>query len=123
MVTFADPEVKDRIRAFSDPEINARIDKEMNIRLQWYANKSSHEIRQRLNELADEPTVESVLESRATLLAMTGAVLGTKPGPEVIAKLRKLSVRSRGEIERERKLLTTCLNRGTEDTEIGRKLN
>jgi hypothetical protein len=122
MVTLDEVDIKDRIRSCSDPDVNARIDKEINIRLQWYATKSKGEIRQRLSELDTEPSVESVLESRASLLAMTGAVFGTKPGHELIAKLRKLGVRSRAEIDRERRTLSASMDRGDVATDRHQRL-
>lgn len=105
----------DRIRALSDPEVNARIDKDIDIRIEHYSNQSNEEISKRIAQLANEVSIELVLESRASLLALTGAVFGTQPTKEVIAKLRRLNVRTHGEIERERSALQTFVNYGQED--------
>jgi hypothetical protein len=105
----------DRIRAMSDPEINARIDKDTDIHIEWYSNQSNEEIAKRISQLANEVTIELVLESRASLLALTGAMFGTQPTKQTIAKLRRLNVRTRSEIDRERSALQMFVNYGREE--------
>jgi hypothetical protein len=94
-------ESPDRIRAICDQSINARIDHDIVVRLQAYSQRPRTDIESRIRDLEREIPVERVLESRAALLAFTGATLGTTPGKDLIFRLRRMGVRTRAEIERE----------------------
>jgi hypothetical protein len=95
----------DRIRAVTAPEINARIDKESQIRIWWYATRSRDELDRRFAELDEECYIEHYLESKSSLLALSGMILGAPQGKDVVTMLRKIGVRTRTEIDHERHAL------------------
>lgn len=114
----------DRVRAHTDPGINAAIDAQTAHFLRLYAKADPAEIAYRLDELDREWDVERVLEANAATVSLAGLVLGTFGSrkwfvlPTVVAgflllhavqgwcpplpALRRLGVRTRKEIERER---------------------
>jgi len=69
-------ENKDRIRANTSEEINAQIDSETDARVREFASKSNSEITSRIDELDHEWDIERTLETNASLLALSGLVLG-----------------------------------------------
>ncbi len=97
----------DRIRAATPADINARIDKDTEMRVWWHATRSHDELAKRQRELDQEPCVERVLSENVSLLALTGNVLGSPhpSGKDVLQMLRRLGVRTVSEIEAERHAL------------------
>ncbi len=115
----------DRVRRNTSETINERLDREMRNRVRYYAECDRAEITERIGELEREWDVERVLETNASALALTGLglSLATKnkkwllvPGVVLsflmqhavqgwcppLPVLRRLGVRSREEIEREK---------------------
>ncbi len=114
----------DRVRANTSEEINRRIDREMDARVQEYARRSPEDITRRINELDREWDMERLLETNASALAFTGLVLGVThskrwlivPGIVLpflfqhavqgwcppVPVFRRLGVRTREEIDREK---------------------
>jgi len=114
----------DRVRANTSEEINRRLDRELAARVRGYEQKSPDEITGRINELDREWDVERWLETNASAIAFTGLVLGVThskkwflvPGIVLpflfqhavqgwcppIPVLRRLGVRTREEIDREK---------------------
>lgn len=66
----------DRVRANTSDEINARLDREMRARLDYYKTADNWEIEQRIEELEREWDIERVLEANAASLALAGLTLG-----------------------------------------------
>lgn len=117
-------ERKDRVRENTPAEINARIDAETRASVREYSARGLPEITARITELDREWDVERVLETNAAALALTGLVLGTTrdrrwlllPGIVLpfllqhalqgwcppIEVIRRLGIRTRREIDRER---------------------
>ena len=99
----------DRIRAATPAEINARIDKDTEMRVWWHASRSRDELVRRLAEIDEELPIERVLSENTALLALTGTVLGVagaQPGGrDVLLMLRRLGVRTQSEIDGERHAL------------------
>jgi len=114
----------DRVRANTSEEVNRRLDRELAARVRGYEQKSPDEITGRINELDREWDVERWLETNASAIAFTGLVLGVThskkwlllPGIVLpflfqhavqgwcppIPVLRRLGVRTREEIDREK---------------------
>lgn len=115
---------RDRVRENTAPEINARIDAGTEASIREYAARDIPEISARISELDREWDVELVLETNAAALALAGlavgvtrdrrwlllpavvlpflfqhAVQGWCPPIEIV---RRLGVRTRREIDRER---------------------
>lgn len=117
-------ESTDRVRANTDEKINRRIDREIEARVQEYAQRTPRDITRRINELDREWDIERVLETNASALAFTGLVLGVTQNkrwlwlPSIVLPflfqhavqgwcppvpiLRRLGVRTRQEIDREK---------------------
>jgi hypothetical protein len=115
---------KHRVRANTLAAVNRRLDNEADARVRDYANKSSAEITHRIAELDREWDVERLLETNASALAFTGLALGVThskkwliiPGIVLpflfqhavqgwcppIPIFRRLGVRTREEIDREK---------------------
>jgi hypothetical protein len=115
---------KDRVRANTRPEINEKIDKEMERRIKFFAAQDKETISERIAELDREWDIERSLETNAAVAALTGMVLGAFVSrrwylmPAVVAGFllqhaiqgwcppvplfRKMRVRTRTEIEQER---------------------
>ncbi|MBA3685882.1 MAG: hypothetical protein H0W72_11675 [Planctomycetes bacterium] len=100
----------DRIRKQTDQAINARIDRDTDIRIMWYADRPAGEVNLRLGELDEEWDMERVLASNGSLLALTGAVLGCPAVKDLVPLLRRLGIRTRREIDRERQALRRLVN-------------
>jgi len=117
----------DRVRERTKPEINDRIDAGIRETVTRYATATPREISQRIGELEAEWDIERVLETNAASLALSGvlsAALGRRRGLVLAAGvlgfllyhatqgwcpplpiLRRLGVRTRREIEREKFVL------------------
>lgn len=115
---------EDRVRANTKPEINERIDREMERRLRFYAVQDPAVISERLAELDREWDIERLLEANVATLSLLGVLLGVSRSriwfllPLVVSGfflqhaiqgwcppvplLRSLGARTRLEIERER---------------------
>ena len=114
----------DRVRANTSEEVNCRIDRETDERVREYAHRSPDDITRRMNELDREWDIERLLETNASSIAFAGLVLGVThsrkwlivPGIVLpflfqhavqgwcppIPVLRRLGVRTRKEIDREK---------------------
>lgn len=66
----------DRIRANTSQEINHQIDSEIDASVREFASKSDRKITDRINELDQEWDIERTLETNASLIALSGLVLG-----------------------------------------------
>ena len=117
-------ETADRVRANTSEEINRRIDQEIEDRVRGYAKRSRSEITRRIEELDREWDMERLLETNASAIAFTGLALGLThskkwlivPGIVLpflfqhaiqgwcppVPVFRRLGVRTREEIDRER---------------------
>ena len=114
----------DRVRAHSPERANQRIDNEIKQRIASFARRERSEITRRIGELDREWDMERLLEMNASTLAFLGLALGVTqskkwlflPGVVLpflfqhaiqgwcppIPILRRLGVRTRGEIDREK---------------------
>lgn len=114
----------DRVRRFTAPAVNRAIDRETDRNITRYAAMSDHRIRERIRELDQQWDVERVLELHAAALSLAGLVLALQgqrrwlilPGLVMgflmqhavqgwcppLPVLRRLGVRTRGEIDREK---------------------
>lgn len=117
-------EKADRVRANTSEEINRRIDREIDARVREYADRNPDDITRRIGELDREWDMERLLETNASTVAFTGLVLGVThskkwlivPGIVLpflfqhavqgwcppVPVLRRLGVRTRKEINREK---------------------
>jgi hypothetical protein len=114
----------DRVRRNTGDEVNAGIDREIEGRVAGYAAAGREEITRRIEELDREWDMERVLETNAAALAFVGVALGATRGrrwlilPGVVTAFlfqhavqgwcppvpvfRRLGVRTRKEIDREK---------------------
>jgi len=114
----------DRVRENTSDETNRQIDNETVARVEEYSQRSKAEITRRIEELDREWDVERLLETNASVLALSGLVLGAThskkwlivPGIVLpfllqhaiqgwcppIPIFRRLGVRTRQEIDREK---------------------
>lgn len=121
----------DRVRRATPEERNLEIDRRTDLSIQRYTNAAPGDIRKRIADLDREWDVERVLEVNASTLALTGLVLGLTvnrrwfalPGVVLpfllqhglqgwcppLPVLRRLGVRTRGEIDREKHALQEAL--------------
>jgi hypothetical protein len=117
----------DRVRANTIPEVNRRIDDQIERNIRHYAGQTKEEISRRIQELDQEWDIERVLETMASSFSLTGIVLGSTVDkrwflfPAVVLSLlllhaiqgwcppvpilRRLGIRTREEIDRERYVL------------------
>jgi hypothetical protein len=117
-------ETADRVRANTSEEINRRIDQKIEDRVREYARRSQSDITGRIEELDREWDMERLLETNASAIAFTGLALGLThskkwlivPGIVLpflfqhavqgwcppVPLFRRLGVRTREEIDRER---------------------
>lgn len=122
---------EDRVRRSTSPAINRRIDRRTDANIRQFARKGSEQIRERIRALDREWGIERVLEFNASTLALSGLVLGVTtdrrwlwlPGivlPFLLQHalqgwcpplpiLRRLGVRTRAEIDREKYALMALL--------------
>lgn len=118
------PNESDRVRANTAIEINEKIDRQITESVRFYSAKSEDKITQRIHDLEREWDMERLLETNASALAFTGLVLGVirnkkwlfLPGIVLpfllqhavqgwcppVPLFRRLGVRTREEIEREK---------------------
>lgn len=128
----------DRVRAATSHNVNASIDRQVMRSVQRYAAKSPQAVARRIDELDREWDIERTLELNASTLALTGLALGVivnrkwliVPGivlPFLLQHalqgwcpplpiLRRLGVRTREEIDREKYALK-ALRGDFEDTD------
>lgn len=114
----------DRVRSNTPTSFNQRIDQAIADHVYDYATKSDAEISHRIAELDQEWTTERVLELNAPILAFTGLILGITVHPNwfwlpglvlpflaqhaiqgwcpPLPLIRRLGVRTRKEIDREK---------------------
>ena len=117
-------ETADRVRANTSEEINRRIDQEIEARVREYSTRSPSDITGRIEELDREWDMERLLETNASAIAFAGLALGLThskkwlivPGIVLpflfqhavqgwcppVPVFRRLGVRTREEIDRER---------------------
>jgi len=125
----------DRVRRFTPREINRAIDRETNRSITRHAAMSDQCIRERIRALDREWDVERVLETHAAVLGLAGMTLAARGDrrwlalPAVVLAfllqhslqgwcpplpvLRRLGVRTRGEIDREKFTLLSLLETGS----------
>lgn len=77
MPTENDQLDKDRVRRQTRSEVAAEIDDKTRRNIRYYAVQPREELDRRIAELERERDMEQVLETNASILAATGAVLGT----------------------------------------------
>lgn len=121
----------ERVRANTATEINCRIDRQIEENVQRYAAQSKEAISHRVWELEQEWDIERVLELMASALSLTGITLSITRSKSWIAVpglvlsfllvhaiqgwcppvpiLRRLGVRTREEIDRERYALKVLI--------------
>ncbi|MGZ8193178.1 MAG: hypothetical protein ACXWTW_06490 [Methylobacter sp.] len=121
----------DRVRSSTAAHVNEEIDYQTDVNIQRYKSKSKAEILERINMLDQEWDIERVLEVNASTLALTGLALGLTTNrkwfllPGIVLPfllqhglqgwcpplplLRRLGIRTRGEIDREKYALKARL--------------
>lgn len=121
----------DRVRRSTAFELNQKIDSDIDASITQHRHGSREDIMRRIEALDKEWDVERVLEANASSLALTGLVLGLTvdrkwfflPGLVLpfllqhalqgwcppLPVLRRLGVRTRGEIDREKYALKDLL--------------
>ena len=134
-LTYAeDPtsESADRVRRSTDIEVNRRIDRQTDGNIQSYSGLGRDAVLRRIEVLDREWDVERVLEVNAPMLALSGLVLGVTVNkkwlllPAIVLSfllqhglqgwcpplpiLRRLGIRTRGEIDREKYALKASLD-------------
>lgn len=114
----------DRVRENTSAEVNRQLDREMQNRVRYYAGCDAAEISGRIEELEREWDMERLLETNASILALSGVALAALHSkkwlivPGVVTSFlfqhavqgwcppvpvfRRLGVRTRKEIEREK---------------------
>jgi hypothetical protein len=113
----------DRVRAYTDPQVNQKIDSQIEERIRFYATQPRDVISARIEELDQESDIERYLETNAAALALGGVVLGMvrrkwlilsatvlgfllqhaiKGWCPPIPFMRKMGIRTRREIDREK---------------------
>lgn len=129
------PPSADRVRLATSAHINEEIDRQTDRMIRLFSNRSAAAIHRRVRELDREWDVERVLEVNASTLALTGLVLGMKLNRNwlfltggvlgflllhglqgwcpPLPVLRRLGVRTRGEIDREKYALLGMLDQQT----------
>ena len=117
-------ETADRVRANTAQKVNQTLDDEAAQRVQEFEHRSAEEITRRIEELDREWDTERILEMNASALAFTGIILGITRNrkwlilPSIVLPflfqhavqgwcpplpiLRRLGVRSRNGIDREK---------------------
>jgi hypothetical protein len=122
MTTFARP--WDRVREHSSDEANRRIDRDTDNSIRRYSELSDLAVARHIEELDREWDIERMLQMNASMLALSGLVLGATRSPRWLLVpatvlpfllqhavqgwcppmpvLRRLGFRTRSEIDRER---------------------
>ncbi|TCS33072.1 hypothetical protein EDC30_11813 [Paucimonas lemoignei] len=136
MFTYAEDPTKfsaDRVRRSTAIDLNDRIDRVTESNIQRYANSNHSTILKRIEELDKEWDVERVLEVNASTLALTGLALSLTVNKKWLALpavvmgflfqhgvqgwcpplpiLRRLGIRTRSEIDREKYALKDLMAR------------
>ncbi len=115
---------EDRVRQSTATEVNQRLDEQLASRIRLYSKSEPDEINRRIAELDREWDMERVLQTNAATLALLGTILGIcgarrwlllpalvtgfllehsiKGWCPPVPVLRRLGVRTRLEIEKER---------------------
>jgi hypothetical protein len=123
----------DRVRRSTAAALNAQIDRQTDLNIERYSRMNHVTITDRIDTLDREWDIERVLEVNASTLALTGLVLGLTvnrkwfalPGVVLpfllqhglqgwcppLPVLRRMGVRTRGEIDREKYALKAVLER------------
>ena len=118
------PNEINRVRRNTTPETLARIDNKIEENIRFYATQPEHVISRRIDELEAEWSIERWLETNASSLALTSLLLGLTVSKKwllitsgvlgflllhavegwcpPVPVLRKLGIRTRGEIDREK---------------------
>jgi hypothetical protein len=137
MTDITEPE---RVRANTAAQVNRRIDQQIEENVRRYTDKSPEEIARRIWELDQEWDIERVLQAMASSFSLLGIALSLTsdrrwivlPGVVLsflllhavqgwcppVPVLRRLGVRTRAEIDRERYALTGLIGvfpRGAEE--------
>lgn len=121
----------DRVRAKTADYVNERIDRRIETNVRYYSGRPRAEISRRIRELEREWDIERVLELMASSLSLAGLTLGATKNrawfllPTVVLSfllmhavqgwcppvpvLRRLGIRTREEIERERYALKALI--------------
>jgi hypothetical protein len=124
MLEYHNRSEPDRVRANTAPEINASIDRKIEENVRYYSGQPKAKVARRIRELGEEWDIERVLQAMAASLSLTGITLGATSNrrwfllPTLIMSfllvhaiqgwcppvplLRRLGVRTRVEIDRER---------------------
>ena len=114
----------DPVRSRTRPDVMERIDSQIEERIRFYATQPKEAISRRIEELEREWDLERCLETNYATFALTGLLLGTIAGKKwflltgaalgmllqhavqgyspPVTLLRKMGVRTRGEIDREK---------------------
>lgn len=116
---------QDRVRANTSQDVNARIDRDIEDRIQFYAaQENQREIGNRIMELEHEWSIERALETEASAVGLAGLALGASVNrklllvPAIVAGMvllhgiqgwypllpvfRRAGFRTRQEIDREK---------------------
>jgi hypothetical protein len=131
MLHAEDTTSADRVRRSTASDVNREIDHQTYSNIRHYANSSEEVINRRIEELDKEWDIERALDVNASTLALTGLLLGVTVNrkwlilPGVVLSfllqhglqgwcpplplLRRLGVRTRGEIDREKYELKALL--------------
>ena len=118
------PNETDRVRRNTDPEALARIDEKTEQNIRYYATQPEHVISRRIADLEQECSMERWLETNASSLGLTTLLLGVTVSRKwlvltggilsflllhaiegwcpPVTVLRRLGIRTRGEIDREK---------------------
>ena len=121
----------DRVRSSTAFQVNEEIDHQTDINIHRFKGKNKAEILERIQMLDKEWDIERVLEVNASTLALTGLILGLAKNrkwlllPGIVLPfllqhgvqgwrpplplLRRLGIRTRGEIDREKYALKARL--------------
>jgi hypothetical protein len=114
----------DRVRANTPPEVNEGIDRDIQMRIQFYSTQDKATTSRRLQDLDREWDIEQVLEAQFASLSLTGLLFGAVSGRKwyllpllasgfmlqhavqgwcpPVGVLRRLGIRTRREIDEER---------------------
>ena len=131
----ATPASADRVRRSTDLKVNRRIDRQTDANIESYSSLGRAAVLSRMDALDREWDVERILEVIAPTLALSGVVLGVTVNkkwllvPGIVLSfllqhglqgwcpplpiLRRLGVRTRGEIDREKYALKASLDKSS----------
>jgi hypothetical protein len=124
MLAYNNDAEPDRVRANTAPEINQSIDKKIEENVRYYSGQPREKIARRVRELDEEWDIERILQAMASSLSLSGIMLGVTVDrrwfvvPSLVLSflllhaiqgwcppiplLRRLGIRTRDEIGRER---------------------